>query len=93
MPDGAILRNIDGNLRFVIKVTDVTSLKEDLSDRIRDKMKAWIQSILLLGNDKQKVVTDGYPYLREDCILARSVEGFDMQMLLDPLEEFMRSYT
>ena len=56
-------------------------------------MKAWIQSILLLGNDKQKVVTDGYPYLREDCILARSVEGFDMQMLLDPLEELMRSYT
>lgn len=50
-------------------------------------MKAWIQSILLLGNDKQKVVTDGYPYLREDCILARSVEGFDMQMLLDPLEK------
>ena len=87
MPDGAILRNIDGNLRFVIKVTDVASLEEDLSDRIRDKMKAWIQSILLLGNDKQKVVTDGYPYLREDCILARSVEGFDMQMLLDPLEK------
>lgn len=26
-------------------------------------MKTWIQSILLLGNSKQKVVTDGYPYL------------------------------
>lgn len=87
MPDEAILRNIDGNLRFVIKVTDVASLEEDLSDRIRDKMKTRIQSILLLGNDKQKVVTDGYPYLREDCIHSRAVEGLDVEMLLDPLEE------
>ena len=44
-------------------------------------MKTWIQSVLLLGNDKQKVVTDGHPYLREDCIHNRSVEGFDLQML------------
>ena len=87
MPDGAILRNIDGDLRFVIKVADVTPLEEDLSDRIRDKMKAWIQSTLLLGNDKQKVVTDGYPYLREDCIHSRTVERLDVEMLLDPLEE------
>ncbi len=80
MPDGAILRDIDGNLRFVIKVTDVTPLEEDLSDGIRDKMKTWIQSVLLLGNDE-------YPDLREDCIHGRAVEGLDVQMLLDPFEE------
>ena len=87
MPDGAILRNIDGKLRFVINVTDVTSLEEDLSDRIRDKMKTRIQFVLLLGHDKQKVDTDGYSYLRKDRIHSRSVEEFDVQMLLDPLED------
>ncbi len=87
MPADPILRDIYGNVRFVIKVTDITSFEEDLSDRIRDKMKAWIQSILLLGNYKQKVVTNGYPYLRVDCVHSRAVEGFDVQMLLDPLEE------
>ena len=38
-------------------------------------METWTQSILLLVNNKQKVVTDGYPYLCEDCIHSRSVEG------------------
>ena len=84
MPDGAIFRNIDGDLRFDIKVTDVTPLEEDLSDRIRAKMKTWIQSLLLFCNDNQKVVAVGYPYLREDCIHSRSIEGFDVQVLLDP---------
>ncbi len=87
MPDGAILRDIDGNLRLVIKVTDIAPFEEDLSDRIRDKMKTWIQSILLLGNNKQKVATDSYPYLRVDSVLGRSIEGLDVQVLLDPFEE------
>ena len=42
---------------------------------------------MLLRNDKQKVVANGYPYLRVDCILGGSVEGLDVKMLLDPLEE------
>ena len=50
-------------------------------------METWIQSILLLGNNKQKVVTDDYPYLCKDCIHSRSVEGFDVQVLLDPFEK------
>ena len=50
-------------------------------------METWIQSILLLGKNKQKVVTDGYPYLCEDCIHSRSVEGFDVQVLLDAFEK------
>ena len=41
----------------------------------------------LLGNDQQQIVTDGNPYLRKDCILRRSEERLDMQVLLDPLEE------
>ena len=52
-------------------------------------MKTWIQSILLLGNNKQKVVTDGYPYLCEECIHSRSIEGFDVQVLLDPFEKYL----
>ena len=50
-------------------------------------MKAWLQSILLLRDDKQQVVTNGYPYLRVDSIAGCAVKGLDMQMLLDPLEE------
>ena len=50
-------------------------------------MKTWLQSILLLRNDKQQVVTNGYPYLRVDSILGCTIKGLYMQMLLDPLEE------
>ena len=50
-------------------------------------MKAWLQSILLLRDDKQQVVTNGYPYLRVDCIAGCTVKGLDVQVLFDPLEE------
>lgn len=50
-------------------------------------MKTWFQSILLLRDDKQQVVTNGYPYLRVDSIAGCSVKGLDVQVLLDPLEE------
>ena len=50
-------------------------------------MKTWLQSILLLRDDKQQVVTNGYSYLRVDSIAGCAVKGLDMQMLLDPLEE------
>ena len=41
----------------------------------------------LLGNDKQQVVANSNPYLCKDCILRRSEERLDVQVLLDPLEE------
>ena len=44
-------------------------------------------SILLLRDDKQQVVTNGYPYLRVESIAVCAVKGLDMQMLLDTLEE------
>lgn len=50
-------------------------------------MKTRFKSIMLLRNDEQKVVADGYPYLRVDGITGCSIEGLDVQMLLDPLEE------
>ena len=50
-------------------------------------MKTRFKSIMLLRDNKQKVVADGYPYLRIDGIAGCSVEGLDVQMLLDPLEE------
>ena len=43
--------------------------------------------IYFLGNGKQQIVADGNPYLREYCILARSVERLDVQSLLNPFEE------
>ena len=36
---------------------------------------------MLLRNDKQQVVANGYPYLRVNCILGGSVEG--PQLLVD----------
>ena len=36
-------------------------------------MKARLQSILLFRDDKQQVVTNGYPYLRVDSIAGRTV--------------------
>lgn len=50
-------------------------------------MKAWFQPILLLCDDKQQIVTDGYPDLRVHRILGRPIERLDMQVLLDPFEE------
>ena len=43
--------------------------------------------IHLQSNNKQQVVTDGNPYLCEDCILGRPIERLDVQVLLDPFEE------
>ena len=50
-------------------------------------MKAWLQSILLLRDNKQQVVTNGYPYLHVDSIAGCAVKGLDVHVLLDPLEE------
>ena len=50
-------------------------------------MKAWYQTISLLRNDEQKVVANRYPYLRIHCVLGGSVEGLDVQMRLNPLED------
>ena len=56
-------------------------------------MKTWNQTIPLLRNDEQKIVANGYPDLRVDRVLGGSIEGLDVQVLLYPLEQFMRSYT
>lgn len=50
-------------------------------------MKTWFKPIMLLRDDEQKVVADGYPYLRVDGITGCSVKSLDMQMLFDPLEK------
>ena len=50
-------------------------------------MKTWIQHIMFLRNDKQKVVADSYPYLCVHGILGGSVECLYVQMLLYPFEE------
>lgn len=52
-------------------------------------MKTRFKPIMLLRNDEQKVVADGYPYLRVDSITGCAVEGLDVEMLLDPLEEYL----
>ena len=46
-------------------------------------MKTWDQIIPLLRNDEQKVVASGYPDLRVNGVPGGSVEGFDVQMLVD----------
>ena len=45
-------------------------------------MKTWLQSILLLRDDKQQVATNGYPYLRVDNIACCVIKSLDMQILL-----------
>lgn len=50
-------------------------------------MKIWNQTIPLLRNDKQKVVANGYPDLRVNCVRGGSVESLDVKVLFDPLEE------
>lgn len=47
-------------------------------------MKTWNQTIPLLRNDEQKIVANDYPDLRAGRVLGGSIEGLDMQMLLDP---------
>jgi len=81
------LRNNHGNCRLIIKITDVRPVEEDLSDRVRDRMKTRNQTIPFLRNDEQKVVANGYPDLRVNGVLGGSVEGLDVQMRLDPFEE------
>ena len=43
------------------------------------------------GNEA--VGDDGHVYLYSDCIFGFSPETLDLEMLLDPFEEIMRSYT
>ena len=43
--------------------------------------------IHFLFNDKQQVIADGNPNLRENRVLARSIERCDVQPLLYPFEE------
>ena len=47
----------------------------------------------LSGNSKQQVIADGNPYLRVYRILAGSVERLNVQMLFDPFEKLMRSFS
>ena len=47
----------------------------------------------LSGNGKQQIIADGNPYLRVDCIKAGSVERPDVQMLFDPFDVLMRSFS
>ena len=42
---------------------------------------------MFLRNNKQKIVTDGNPYLCEHGILGSSIECLYVQMLLYPFEE------
>ena len=42
---------------------------------------------MFLRNDKQKIVTDGNPYLCEHGILGSSIEFLYVQMLLYPFEK------
>lgn len=42
---------------------------------------------MLLRKDEQRVVADGYPYLRVDSISESAIERLDVEMLLNPLEE------
>lgn len=56
-------------------------------------MKTWNKAISLLCNDEQQIVSNGYPDLRVNGVLGCSVECLNMQMLFDPFEELMRSYT
>ena len=56
-------------------------------------MKTWNKTISLLRNDEQQIVSNGYPDLRVNGVLGYSVEGLNMQMLFDPFETVMRSFT
>ena len=47
--------------------------------------------IHLQRKNKPQIITDSNQYLCEDCILGRSVEYLDMQVLLDSLEERLDS--
>ena len=49
--------------------------------------------IHFLCNGKQQVIADGNPNLGKDGILTCSVERFDMQPLLYPFVDVMRSFT
>ena len=81
------LRNINGEVGLIEYISDIPSLEDDLTDRIRNRMTTWVQHIMFLRNDKQKIVADGNPYLRVYGILGGSVESLYVQMLLYPFEE------
>ena len=51
-------------------------------------MKTWLQSILLLRDDKQQVGTNSYPYLRVDSIAGCTVCGEYEQKLRERMEIF-----
>ena len=60
---------------MIIKITDFGSLEENLSDRIRDRMKTRNQTMALFLNDKQEIVIDGYIDLYVNSVQGGYVEG------------------
>ena len=65
---------------------NILPFEENGSNRIRDSMKTFFNIESLLRNN-QKVVTNGYPYLCVNCVLASSVKGIDVKVLLYPFEK------
>jgi hypothetical protein len=47
----------------------------------------------MLNNSHEAVCGDGCTDLYPDCILGSAPELLDFEVLLEPLEELMRSYT
>ena len=89
----AVIFRIFINNWFCKKFIQRSPFKEDLTDDIREYVKILFDMIHFQGNNKQQVITDGNPYLCEDCILGRPVERLNVQMLLDPFEERFDSPT
>ena len=62
-------------------------LKQYGANRGGNRMQAFVDCILLLGNYQEEVIADRDPYLCVDRILRSAIERFDMEMLLYPFEE------
>ena len=52
-----------------------------------------MQFDVVLNDSHHAICSDGRVYLDSDSSLSRTPKGFDFEMLFEPFEELMRSFT
>jgi hypothetical protein len=68
-------------------LTESDFLKYIYAQNLQYSTETFIHSMNLIGTGYHQVNADCDPYLGSHRVLARAVEGFDSQVLFDPLEK------
>ena len=86
---------IESFFRLLVRVEEKFGnilFEEQCTSKDTHDLKDWTAEVeFFLDDSNETIGDDSHMYLNADGTFAFSPEGIDAQMLLDPLEEIMRS--